>query len=203
MQNIRLYSDIQIEGWERELDIAKSDGGVVIASISAHTASELTYLASKMEKFGADAIELSVSNPMMESLEVVASHADVIYDMTKEVVSNVRIPVIVKLSQNTTNITKVAKAAKKAGASAVSAINTVRDSGGRSGNGAAGAFNLWRYLRTLYPSYGACIGGGHRAVGRHSDLRDRRRGQCKACAGIHYAGRFCCSGGNGCHDTGS
>ena len=126
VQNIRLYSDIQIEGWERELDIAKSDGGVVIASISAHTASELTYLASKMEKFGADAIELSVSNPMMESLEVVASHADVIYDMPKEVVSNVRIPVIVKLSQNTTNITKVAKAAKKAGASAVSAINTVR-----------------------------------------------------------------------------
>lgn len=91
VQNIRLYSDIQIEGWERELDIAKSDGGVVIASISAHTASELAYLASKMEKFGADAIELSVSNPMMESLEVVASHADVIYDMTKEVVSNVRI----------------------------------------------------------------------------------------------------------------
>lgn len=125
-QNIRLYSDIQIEGWERELDIAKSDGGIVIASISAHTASELAYLASKMEKFGADAIELSVSNPMMEALEVVASHADVIYDMTKEVVSSVKIPVIVKLSQNATNITKVAKAAKKAGASAVSAINTVR-----------------------------------------------------------------------------
>ena len=29
-QNIRLYSDIQIEGWEREMNIAKSDGGVVI-----------------------------------------------------------------------------------------------------------------------------------------------------------------------------
>ncbi len=125
-QNIRLYSDIQIEGWERELYVAKSDGGVVIASISAHTASELAYMASKMEKFGADAIEISVSNPMMESLEVVASNDDIIYDMTKEVVLNVKIPVIVKLSQNTTNITKVAKAAKKAGASAVSAINTIR-----------------------------------------------------------------------------
>lgn len=103
-----------------------------------------------MEKFGADAIELSVSNPMMESLEVVASHADVIYDMTKEVVSNVRIPVIVKLSQNTTNITKVAKAAKKAGASAVSAINTVRGILGVDlETAAAGAFNLWRYLRTI------------------------------------------------------
>ena len=126
VQNIRLYSDIQIEGWEREMSIAKSNGGVVIASVSAHTPSEIAYLASKMEKFGADAIEISVSNPMWESLEIMASHADVVYDMTKEVVSNVKIPVIVKLSQNTTNISKVAKAVKAAGGSGVSAINTVR-----------------------------------------------------------------------------
>ena len=125
-QNIRLYSDIQIEGWEREMNIAKHDGGTVIASISAHTPSELAYLASKMEKFGADAIEISVSNPMMESLEVVASHAGTVFDMTKEVVSAVKLPVIVKLSQNTTNISKVAKAVKAAGGSGVSAINTVR-----------------------------------------------------------------------------
>ena len=125
-QNIRLYSDIQIEGWERELDIAKSNGGIVIASISAHTPSELVYLASKLEKFGADAIEISVSNPMGEGLEVVASHADVVYEMTKEVVGAVKLPVMVKLSQNTTNISKVAKAVKAAGGSCVSAINAVR-----------------------------------------------------------------------------
>ena len=125
-QNIRLYSDIQIEGWEREMDIAKSGGGVVIASISAHTPSELAYLATKMEKFGADAIEISVSNPMWESLEVMASHPETVFEMTKEVVSNVKLPVIVKLSQNTTNISSVAKAAKNAGASGVSAINTIR-----------------------------------------------------------------------------
>ena len=120
-QNIRMYSDIQVEGWEREMDIA-----VVIASVSGHTPSELAYLASKMERFGADAIELSVSNPAAESLEVVASHADILFDMTKEVVSAVSIPVMVKLSQNTTNISKVAKAVKAAGGSGVTAINTVR-----------------------------------------------------------------------------
>lgn len=125
-QNIRRYSDIQIEGWERELRVAKSNGGVVIASISAHTPSELVYLASKLEKFGADAIELSVSNPTGEFLEVMASHADTIYEMTKEVVSAVNLPVIVKLSQNTTNISKVARAVKAAGGSGVSAINSVR-----------------------------------------------------------------------------
>ena len=125
-QNIRLYSDVQIEGWERELSIAKSGGGVVIASISAHTPSELVYLASKLEKFGADAIEISVSNPAGEGLEVVASHANVVYEMTKEVVNAVKLPVMVKLSQNTTNISKVAKAVKTAGGSCVSAINSVR-----------------------------------------------------------------------------
>lgn len=125
-QNIRLYSDIQIEGWEREMEIAKSGGGVVIASVSGHTSSEVAYLASKLERFGADAIELSVSNPAVESLEVVASHADVVYEMTKEIVSAVKIPVIAKLSQNTTNISKVAKAVKDAGGSGVTAINTVR-----------------------------------------------------------------------------
>lgn len=125
-QNIRRYNDIQIEGWEREMEIAKSEEGAVIASVSAHTPSELAYLATKMEKFGADAIEISVSNPMWEALEVMASHPDTIYDITKEVVSNVKIPVLVKLSQNATNISAVAKAVKQAGGSGVSAINTVR-----------------------------------------------------------------------------
>ncbi len=125
-QNIRLYSDIQVEGWQREMDIAKSKEGLVIASISAHTPSELAYLAMKMEKFGADAIELGISSPMGESLEVVASDAERVYGMTKEVVRNVKIPVMVKLSQNSTNISKVAKAVKSAGGTGVSAINTVR-----------------------------------------------------------------------------
>lgn len=125
-QNIRLYSDIQVEGWQREMDIAKSKDGVVIASVSAHTPSELAYLAMKMEKFGADAIELGISSPMGESLEVVASDAERVFQMTKEVVRSVKIPVMVKLSQNATNISKVAKAVKSAGGAGVSAINTVR-----------------------------------------------------------------------------
>lgn len=125
-ENIRLYSDIQVEGWERELAIAKRDDGIVIASISAHTPSELAYLAMKMERFGADAIELSVSSPLGESLEVVASSPEKVHEMTKAVVDCVKIPVLVKLSQNATNISKVAKSVKSAGGSGVSAINTIR-----------------------------------------------------------------------------
>lgn len=126
LQNIKLYSDIQVEGWQEDMDYAKESGGIVIASISASTPSELAYLASKMELFGADALEISLSNPMWESLEIVASDPETIQKMTREVVSNVKIPVVVKLSQNVTNISRVAKAAKEGGASAVSAINTIR-----------------------------------------------------------------------------
>lgn len=125
-QNIRLYSGIQIEGWERELAIAKSEEGVVIASVTAHTPSETAYLAAKMEKFGADAIEVNLSNPMWESLEVVAADAETVFKVTQEVVSNVKVPVMVKLSQNTTNISAIARAVKQAGGHGVSAINTIR-----------------------------------------------------------------------------
>lgn len=125
-ENIRLYSDIQVEGWKEELKIAKSSGGKVIASITAHTPSEMAYLAVKLEKFGADAIEINLSAPMGESLEVTASDSQCVYEMSKAVVKSVKIPVMSKLSQNTTNISAVARAAKMGGCMAVSAINTIR-----------------------------------------------------------------------------
>lgn len=125
-ENIRLYSDVPIEGWEREMEIAKSRGGIVIASVSAHTPSELAYLAVKMEKFGADGIELGISTPMGEDLEVIASDPEEVYNLTRCVVENVKIPVMVKLSQSSTNISRVAKEVKRAGGAGVSAINAIR-----------------------------------------------------------------------------
>jgi dihydroorotate dehydrogenase subfamily 1 len=124
--NIRLYSEIQVEGWEREIDAAKKGGGVLIASISGRTPSEVEYLAAKMEGFGADAIEISLSSPMGEDLEVLAADPDRMYDMVKAVKSSVRIPVLVKLSQTATNIARVARAVKRAGGDGASAINTIR-----------------------------------------------------------------------------
>lgn len=126
VQNIRLYSDILLEEWEREIDIAKSHDGIVIASICAQTSSEISYIAGKMEKIGVDAIELGLASPMGEGLEVMAASAEKIYEMTKKVVNSVDIPVMVKLSQNVTNMSKVACAVEKAGGSAISAIDTVR-----------------------------------------------------------------------------
>ena len=126
VQNIRLYSDMLIEEWEREMIIAKSEGGVVIASVCAQTPSEIKYLAQKMERIGADAIELGVASPMGEGVEVIASSPERVYELTKAVVESVKIPVMVKLSQNVSNIARIARAAEKAGAHGISAIDTVR-----------------------------------------------------------------------------
>ncbi len=126
VQNICLYSPLPMEEWDKEIAIAKKGGGIVIASITATSPTELAYVAIKMEQAGADALELCLSCPQGETLEVVASSGEKVYEMTKEVVEHVKIPVMVKLSQNVSNISYVAKMAKKAGAAAVSAINTPR-----------------------------------------------------------------------------
>lgn len=126
VQNIRLYSDILLEEWEREIDIAKRHDAIVIASVCAQTSSEISYIAGKMEKVGVDAIELGLASPMGEGLEVMAASAEKIYEMTRKVVNSVDIPVMVKLSQNVTNMSKVACAVERAGGSAISAIDTVR-----------------------------------------------------------------------------
>ncbi|MBK5246606.1 MAG: tRNA-dihydrouridine synthase [Peptostreptococcaceae bacterium] len=126
VQNIRLYSDILIEEWQNEIKIAKSRGGVVIASVCAQTPSEIKYIATKMEKMGADAIELGLASPMGEGIEVLASNTEKVYELTKAVVDSVNLPVMVKLSQNVSNIAKIARAVEKAGANGISAIDTVR-----------------------------------------------------------------------------
>ena len=126
VQNIRLYSDILVEEWEKEIQIGKSKGGIVITNICAQTPSEIKYLALKMEKAGADAIELGLASPMGEGLEVLASSPEKVYELTKATVESVKIPVMVKLSQNVSNMAKVARAVEKAGGKGISAIDTVR-----------------------------------------------------------------------------
>ncbi|MGL4485130.1 MAG: HisA/HisF-related TIM barrel protein [Anaerovoracaceae bacterium] len=126
VQNIKRYSGISLEKWIEELKLTKGYDGHVIANIMAQTPSEMSYLASKMEKTGVSALELGLSVPFSEGMEVIASNAEKVYQLTKGAVSAVDIPVMVKLSQNTTNISMAALAAESAGADGISAIDTVR-----------------------------------------------------------------------------
>lgn len=155
MQNIELYSEFTLEEWEKQITFAKKHGAVVIANIMAHTPSEMSYIARRVEQFGADAIELGISIPHGEGMEILVSNPDRLYELVTSAVSKVNIPVMVKLSSSVVNITKLAKAAEKAGASAISAIDTVRSIIGVDINKG----------KTLLPTYGGYSGPAIRPIG--------------------------------------
>jgi dihydropyrimidine dehydrogenase (NAD+) subunit PreA len=155
MQNIELYSEFTLEEWEKQIAFAKKHGAVVIANIMAHTPSEMSYIARRVEQFGADAIELGISIPHGEGMEILVSDPNKLYDLVTSAVSKIDIPVMVKLSSNVDNITKLAKAAEKAGASAISAIDTVRSIIGVDINKG----------KTLLPTYGGYSGPAIRPIG--------------------------------------
>lgn len=91
----------------------------IIASImGGPDYSEWVKLARWVEDRGADIIELNFGCPHGEPERrtgaFIGQHADLVYKYTKEVVSSVSIPVIVKLTPNVTDITEIAKAARDA-----------------------------------------------------------------------------------------
>lgn len=155
IQNIELYSEFSLEEWENEIGYAKDNGATVIANILAHTPSEIAYIAKRVERFGADAIELGLSCPYGEGLEILGSNPAKLHNMVKSVVERVQIPVMVKLSSNVDNLAKLAKAAENAGASAISAIDTVRSIIG---------VDIDR-SEALLPTYGGYSGDGIRPIG--------------------------------------
>lgn len=125
-QNIRLYSDHALEQWYDFIhEISKSDGKV-IASIMAHSPSEMGYIAKNVCKAGASALELGLSIPHGEGVAVMGSDPDHLYNSIRSVIQNVDIPVMVKFSPHVTNISELAKVVERAGASSISAIDTVR-----------------------------------------------------------------------------
>jgi dihydroorotate dehydrogenase (NAD+) catalytic subunit len=84
-------------------------------------------VASSVEKFGADAVELNVSCPHVKQMGAqIGQDYDLLREVVKKVKSAVSIPVLVKLTPNVTDIVEEGKAAERGGADALVAINTVK-----------------------------------------------------------------------------
>ncbi len=124
--NIRLYSEMTLEEWKRNIGEVKDAGGTLIASIMGESPSEFAYIAEAVERFGADAVEIGAAAPFGEGLEIKCSDPDSVYNYTSEVTRTVKIPVSVKMSATVTNPVACARAAERGGASAISAIDAVR-----------------------------------------------------------------------------
>jgi len=116
-----------IDEYPREIEIARRAGVTVIGSVFAGEAAEFARLAGRMAATGVAALELNLSCPHAEGFGTeVGSTPEDVERIVRAVVAAVKIPVIAKITPNTSDPAALAVAAERGGAAAVSAINTLR-----------------------------------------------------------------------------
>ena len=110
----------------KELPRLKAEGATVIANISGSTIADYCRVAEKLSETQVDFIEMNISCPNVKEGGVAfGTNARTINEITTEVKTHSKKPVIVQLSPNVTDITEMARAAEAGGADALSLINTL------------------------------------------------------------------------------
>lgn len=124
--NTMLYSCMHLEEWEEEFRTIDRKDAKLICSIWGATASEIAYLAKKVEQMGADAIEISISAPIgSRNLRMLRYPTD-IREFAEAAVKAVNIPVMVKLSYEAASSPEFLNELELAGIQAVSAIDALK-----------------------------------------------------------------------------
>lgn len=124
--NIMLYSSLALEEWETEFKKIDKKDSHLICSIWGASPSEMAYIALKVERMGADAIEISISAPIGTKSEKLTNYPNFIGESVKAVVDAVNIPVMVKLAYNSILYTHVVKSIEKAGAKGITGIDSLK-----------------------------------------------------------------------------
>ena len=125
LQNIRFYSGFQLERWKEELKIAKMWGNCYSKRMHWPLSIRNYIFGKEVRKIWCRGMQISLSSPLGEGVEIPCSDSEFVFNVVKDVVKNIKIPVMVKLSQHVNNISEIMKDCKKGGASAMSAINAV------------------------------------------------------------------------------
>ncbi len=130
--NIELISDRPLKTNLSEIKAVKkqfSDRALVVSIMGGTNKSSWKVLIDKVEKTGADGIELNLSCPhgmpekgMGTAIGQIPEYVEKITHLCRRSTS---LPIIVKLTPNVTDIRLLAKAAKKGGADGISLINTI------------------------------------------------------------------------------
>ncbi|RLF61585.1 MAG: dihydroorotate dehydrogenase, partial [Thermoplasmata archaeon] len=98
-----------IDNFEEEIKTLKKSKIPVIGSIFGSTTREFMKVADKMEKYGANALELNMSCPHAKGYGLeIGSRPELVKKITFNVKKTVEIPVFVKISPNLTDIVKIA-----------------------------------------------------------------------------------------------
>ncbi len=116
-----------IELYGEEVKKLRTSNVPIIGSIYAADADEFVSLAEKMQRFGANALELNVSCPHAKQYGLeVGCDPVLLQEIVTSVKQNVSIPVFIKVSPNIMNLVQIVQGAEKASADAIVAINTVK-----------------------------------------------------------------------------
>ncbi len=116
-----------MELFHHEISKVADEGGIVIASVFGKTPQEFARLAKMAESAGAKAVELNLSCPHAKGYGAeLGTDPEMVLTVTRVVKRAVKVPVMPKLTPNTSNIAELAVAAEKGGADAVVAINTLK-----------------------------------------------------------------------------
>jgi len=116
-----------IDEYPKEIEVALKAGAPVIGSVFAGDAAGFAELSARMAATGVPALELNLSCPHAEGFGTeVGSDPENVERILRAVTARVKIPVIAKITPNTSDAGALAAAAERGGAAAISAINTVR-----------------------------------------------------------------------------
>jgi dihydroorotate dehydrogenase (NAD+) catalytic subunit len=116
-----------IAEYPREIAAALDAGATVIGSVFGGGPEEFASLAEQIAATGVSAVELNLSCPHAEGYGAeVGGTPEAVGGIVRAVCRAVRVPVIAKITPNTSDPAALAVAAERAGAAAVSAINTLR-----------------------------------------------------------------------------
>lgn len=126
MFNTAQFSDMPLEQWEQDLECLNRKDCKLITSIYGTSPSEISYLAGKVERMGADAIEVTLSAPVGIRNRTGNSTPQEIQDCVQAAVEATEIPVIVKLAYESANSPVYLEALERAGARGITAINTIK-----------------------------------------------------------------------------
>lgn len=116
-----------IDDFKNEVETLKKYNVPVIGSIFGSNSNEFLDLGMKMQKFGADALELNLSCPHAKGYGVeIGSDIKLVEKIVTCLKDNIEIPIYVKISSNLTNILEIAEIIEKSNADAIVAINSVK-----------------------------------------------------------------------------
>jgi len=116
-----------IDAFEEEMAEAVKGPAPVIGSLFAATPDDFAFLAERMQRYGAAAVELNMSCPHAKGYGMeIGVDPDMVRDIVREVKKAVTIPVLSKLTPNTHRLIDVGRAVQEGGGDAIVAVNTVK-----------------------------------------------------------------------------